>query len=533
MQGFFTELGNDECYYWMYSQNLDWGYFDHPPVVAVIISMGYTLFSNELGVRFMTILLSALVIWLLWELLPTEEKKRENSKLVFIMLVASSPLLHIYGFITTPDVPLIFFAILFMYVYKLFIEKESWGKAVLLGLVMAAMAYSKYHGALVVIFILLSNPKLLLNPKIYVAGLIAAFLLIPHLLWQYNHDFASFQYHLSGRHESFKWESLWLYPINTLLVLNPLLSPILFYRLPGMKSENLFERSLKFLFWGFIVFFAFSAFKSHVEPHWIAIVIVPTIFFLFKIFTTNTSRYFKITSYITIGILLVARIILALPLNTHLEFHGGKKRAQSIEKIAGDRPVVFYNSFRHPSRYTFYTGKPAFGYTSVFYHPTQYDFWNFEDKYEGKKVVLALNYTGKGCETKILEDGSKFRYYEIDTFHFYDKLQIDYPDSIVAFKNGEWIEMDLEITNPYTWDVDFKGEYPLKINAVFRRNTRVFGNHEVQCKLPEILKSGETVQVHAKFKTNVPPNEYHMLFGFTNERLVPFYNSKQTTVEIQ
>ncbi len=51
LQGIFTELGNDECYYWMFSQNLDWGYFDHPPMVALMISMGYKLFSCELGIN--------------------------------------------------------------------------------------------------------------------------------------------------------------------------------------------------------------------------------------------------------------------------------------------------------------------------------------------------------------------------------------------------------------------------------------------------------------------------------------------------
>ena len=31
-----TELFDDEAYYWVYSKFLDWGYFDHPPMVAVL-----------------------------------------------------------------------------------------------------------------------------------------------------------------------------------------------------------------------------------------------------------------------------------------------------------------------------------------------------------------------------------------------------------------------------------------------------------------------------------------------------------------
>jgi len=30
MQAWLTELDPDEAYYWIYSRQLDWGYFDHP-----------------------------------------------------------------------------------------------------------------------------------------------------------------------------------------------------------------------------------------------------------------------------------------------------------------------------------------------------------------------------------------------------------------------------------------------------------------------------------------------------------------------
>ena len=51
IQSRFTELLDDEAYYWVYSKFLDWGYFDHPPMVALLIKLGYSIFQNELGVR--------------------------------------------------------------------------------------------------------------------------------------------------------------------------------------------------------------------------------------------------------------------------------------------------------------------------------------------------------------------------------------------------------------------------------------------------------------------------------------------------
>ena len=58
LQSYFTELIFDESYYWYYAQNMAWGYFDHPPMVALLIKISSLLFSGELGVRFMSCLLS-------------------------------------------------------------------------------------------------------------------------------------------------------------------------------------------------------------------------------------------------------------------------------------------------------------------------------------------------------------------------------------------------------------------------------------------------------------------------------------------
>ena len=49
IQSSFTGLLDDEAYYWVYSRFLDWGYFDHPPMVALMIKAGYALFPNPHG----------------------------------------------------------------------------------------------------------------------------------------------------------------------------------------------------------------------------------------------------------------------------------------------------------------------------------------------------------------------------------------------------------------------------------------------------------------------------------------------------
>lgn len=39
----YLNTGFDEAYYYLYTQNLDWSYFDHPPLVALTTGIGVWL----------------------------------------------------------------------------------------------------------------------------------------------------------------------------------------------------------------------------------------------------------------------------------------------------------------------------------------------------------------------------------------------------------------------------------------------------------------------------------------------------------
>ncbi|MDQ1333014.1 MAG: hypothetical protein QG576_1049, partial [Bacteroidota bacterium] len=56
-QAYFMEIMSDEAYYGLYAANLDWGYYDHPPMIAFLIRISSLIFSGNLGIRFMTVLL--------------------------------------------------------------------------------------------------------------------------------------------------------------------------------------------------------------------------------------------------------------------------------------------------------------------------------------------------------------------------------------------------------------------------------------------------------------------------------------------
>lgn len=156
LQATFTELADDEAYYHIFAQNLAWGYFDHPPMTALLAWLDERLFGGELGLRLFFVLLQPFYLWILWKLIRPVDADRRDGEL-FCMLSATTLMLQLYGFIAVPDGPLMMSSAIFLLCLNHFAEgrRASW---LWLGSAMTLMAYSKYHGALVVLFTLGANP---------------------------------------------------------------------------------------------------------------------------------------------------------------------------------------------------------------------------------------------------------------------------------------------------------------------------------------------------------------------------------------
>jgi 4-amino-4-deoxy-L-arabinose transferase-like glycosyltransferase len=130
LQACLIGMDGDEAYYWVYSRHLQWGYFDHPPMVALSIKLGELFGHGWLYTRIGAILFSAATIYFGFKALP---ERVQNVK-PYILVFASVLIFHIYSFVTTPDSPLLFFTALFFYAYKRYLEKENIGSVLFLTL---------------------------------------------------------------------------------------------------------------------------------------------------------------------------------------------------------------------------------------------------------------------------------------------------------------------------------------------------------------------------------------------------------------
>lgn len=378
VQALFTNLSYDEAYYWMYSQHLDWGYFDHPPLVALFIKLGYSLFNNELGLRLAGALSNFFILFLIPKIMNIEDLR---GKFVVLFVCASLPLFQLLGFISLPDSPLLFFTCLYFYFLKQFYDQQSYKMAIMLGATMALMAYSKYHAFLLVFLTVLSNWRLVKNQLFILALATAILLFMPHIIWQINNGFVSFKYHLSERHLGFEWYHLPEYIFNVLLIFNPFLL-IFMYR--SLRNENLetdFDRTLRFVIIGTLAFFFGCNYLGHVQPQWLVICVIPSAVLMVGYFKKNELKIksLKRVFWLSSGLFLVIRSALIFDISPgELEFHESIDRVAGIIRKSGAYQVVFQGNYRLASVYAFQTrnnnvhtfgGKSAFNqwHNAVFY----------------------------------------------------------------------------------------------------------------------------------------------------------------------
>ena len=369
LQAGTTELFDDEAYYWVYSKFLSWGYYDHPPMIALLIKIGYFFFHNELGVRLLIIILSTASLAIIYDLLPQKNKK------LFIAITCSMAVLQIGGIIAVPDIPLIFFTALFFWLYRRFLQKSSLLNALLLGTGMALLLYSKYHGILIILFTLLSNLKLFKQPLAYVAALFGIILFLPHLQWQYVHHFPSVQYQLFERSSyGYKISYTTDYVIAQFLLVGPFMGWLLLWQSFRYKTTDVFERTLKFSLVGIYLFFLISTLKGRVEANWTAPAWVPLIILSSQALQHN-ERWRKILwkwTPVTLLLVFALRFYMAADISPFKwmpkdEFHQNKTWAAAIKEKAGDLPVVFLDTYQKPSKYWFYTGQEAFSLNTPLY----------------------------------------------------------------------------------------------------------------------------------------------------------------------
>ena len=454
-----TELANDEAYYHMFAQRLAWGYFDHPPVTALLVWLGERLFGGELGVRFFFTVLQPLYLWALWRLVRPADAVRRDATL-FVMLSASTLLLQLYGFIAVPDGPLLASSAVFLWTFRNFSEgrRLAW---LWMGAAIALMAYSKYHGALVLLFALAANPRLFARPALYASGAVAAVLLVPHLVWQYHHDWASFVYHLSARNSVFRPGYVVEFLANMLVVFNPFLVPIYVQAWRKTRPQSAVGRALKLLPAAFIGFFLLSSLRGYVQPQWVIVSVFGLIYVAFAYVRCHprTRRYAMAAGGATLLLVAAVRVEMIFnPLGLRFEVFDNSESYGAIAAEAQGRPVVFRHGYAVAAKYAFYTGGEAYCQPNIRYRTHQWQFRDDDSRFAGRGVLVECpppgiaDTTGR-VRTVRLANGRSFTWFVDPDFRPVRKVGVTIGGMPRRVAAGDTLRLRLRFSNPYDYAI--------------------------------------------------------------------------------
>jgi 4-amino-4-deoxy-L-arabinose transferase-like glycosyltransferase len=277
----WTPLTFDEAYYWMWSQHLAGGYYDHPPGVALVIRLGTMVAGDtEFGVRLASILLA----------LPMSFAVFRTASILFggIRVAATAAILlnvtlmaAVGTLIVTPDSPLLVASsfVLFYLAKVLETGRGAWWLAV--GAAVGAALLSKYtalfFGPAILIW-LVTVPKLrhwLVSPWPYLGGLVALAVFSPVIMWNADHQWVSFIKQIGrARIEDFRPAFIGELIPTQIAFATPLvfiLGAMGLYALLARKAGALAARALiNATFWTIVVYFIWHSLHARVEANWFA-----------------------------------------------------------------------------------------------------------------------------------------------------------------------------------------------------------------------------------------------------------------------
>lgn len=186
----------DEAQYWLWSKNLEWGYYSKPPLIALLIKLSTSLFGDsEAAIRLLSPILhmcTAIALYILGRKLYSREVGC-ISAIIFITL----PSVFLSSSLISTDVPLLLVWTCALYAFIKAIERHHSRSWLVLGALIGLGMMTKYHFGIFIIAGLIyvvhigKFKSLMHNPYVWGGAAIAISIFSLNLYWNYQHGFAN------------------------------------------------------------------------------------------------------------------------------------------------------------------------------------------------------------------------------------------------------------------------------------------------------------------------------------------------------
>lgn len=281
----YLELGNDEVYYWTYALHLQMNYFDHPPIIALLLRLT-TLnlhFQQEIFLRLGAILGAAAGTWLSYSIGTKIRNERTGwfAALLYNTCVYSSV---IAGLFILPDSPQVVFWLLCIRLALAFVPQTNKAMPslttwVLWGLCTGLCIMCKVHGIFLWLgaglYILVYNRQLLMQKGLYLSAIITAAVISPIFIWNWQNNFITWRYHsqrVAVHTISFDKDSFIQAITGQIAYNNPLNIIVIILAIIYIRKQQLLSAGitsmLLFLSLPLIITVTAAAMFNSVLPHW-------------------------------------------------------------------------------------------------------------------------------------------------------------------------------------------------------------------------------------------------------------------------
>ncbi len=315
-----SELFFDEAQYWFWAQDLDFGYFSKPPLLAWIIAGTTGICGSDSGfcVRLAAPLMhgaTAVFIYL-------SAYRLFDARTAFwaALLYATIPAVSLSSTIISTDVPLLLMWSIALHAYVRLWQDHDWKSALILGLAIGLGLNAKYAMAYFLGCALIHamiEQQNLTPPRrslFWVALLIAVAMLVPNILWNLNNGFVTLAHtgdNIGWTGIRFNWRGIGEFFGSQFGVFGPILFAMFLATIIRMLGDSISREHRMLLAFSFPVFFLilFQALMSKAYANWAATTYIAASILVAEILVNRVSwNWMRATIAIHLSVFLALAV---------------------------------------------------------------------------------------------------------------------------------------------------------------------------------------------------------------------------------
>jgi undecaprenyl-diphosphatase len=402
------QLHPDEAYYWLWSRNLDIGYFDHSPLVAYFIWFTTLLSKSELWVRLSGTIVTLIVSFLTWQL-ALQLFRSTVVAAGSVMLFNVYPLTMLGLIVITPDIPLFLFWSLSVYIFWQIMRSNRAWLWYAFGVSFGLALLSKYTAILLLpclfLYLVLTEDRRWLKTYYPYAAVLTGFLFfLPVVYWNSRHGWVSFVFQLDHGFgdQGYSLVRLVEYIGGQLLVAGPIVWFLGVYAaLACVFRKDKAQLFLILTALPVIMFFGFSSLSKLAGPNWpvfayFTFSILVTKYFLDSASKVRRSLWYGalfasllisaiVTLHAKFSVIPLARFSKELAVTDATNwFYGWRELAAELKKYPG-MEIAVTPSHQLSAEIIYYMNEKIFVQADEnSARPSQFNLWHWPNGLKGK-----------------------------------------------------------------------------------------------------------------------------------------------------